>query len=279
MSEKYRIGDISKLLGIPVQTLRYYEEQGIIHPEKDEKSGYRYYDAWELNSLMDSLYYRSLDFSLKETEQILNEDNREEICRKYTEQEAKILHQIEEYKSKLEAISQKRQQMQTFMGDLNQFKECQCPGLLFFRHRLKDRFQSAEGVEDFNELKPGMKEWVERIPHIEPTFMIPKSSLQEDDKENLKYWWGWSMPIGEALQEGMEPSSTNEYLPSCHCVYTVFQAGEEGTFSSAFSGSAYQKVVDKGYVVNGNPIGRLILKEHDKGQYHRYFETWIPVEG
>lgn len=279
MSEKYRIGDISKLLGIPVQTLRYYEEQGIIHPEKDEKSGYRYYDAWELNSLMDSLYYRSLDFSLKETEQILNEDNREEICRKYTEQEAKILHQIEEYKSKLEAISQKRQQMQTFMGDLNQFKECQCPGLLFFRHRLKDRFQSAEGVEDFNELKPGMKEWVERIPHIEPTFMIPKSSLQEDDKENLKYWWGWSMPIGEALQEGMEPSSTNEYLPSCHCVYTVFQAGEEGTFSSAFSGRAYQKVVDKGYVVNGNPIGRLILKEHDKGQYHRYFETWIPVEG
>lgn len=279
MSEKYRIGDISKLLGIPVQTLRYYEEQGIIHPEKDEKTGYRYYDAWVLNSLIDSLYYRSLDFSLKETEQILNEDNREEICRKYTEQEAKILHQIEEYKSKLEALSKKRQQMQTFMDDLNQFKECQCPGLLFFRHRLKDRFQSAEGVEDFNELKPGMKEWVERIPHIEPTFMIPKSSLQEDDKENLKYWWGWSMPIGEALQEGMEPSSTNEYLPSCHCVYTVFQAGEEGTFSSAFFGSAYQKVVDKGYVVNGNPIGRLILKEHDKGQYHRYFETWIPVEG
>ena len=45
MSEKYKIGDVSRLFDIPAQTLRYYEEQGILHPEKSENSGYRYYDA------------------------------------------------------------------------------------------------------------------------------------------------------------------------------------------------------------------------------------------
>lgn len=40
---RYKIGDASKLLGVAPSTLRYYEKMGMITPEKDENTNYRYY--------------------------------------------------------------------------------------------------------------------------------------------------------------------------------------------------------------------------------------------
>ena len=38
----YQIGEISKLCNIPIKTLRYYNEIGLLIPEKtDSDSGYR----------------------------------------------------------------------------------------------------------------------------------------------------------------------------------------------------------------------------------------------
>ena len=70
MEEKYKIGTISKLLGIPIQTLHYFEECGFVTPSKDSKSNYRYYDAWDVNFLLDSRYLRSFEFSNAEIEAV-----------------------------------------------------------------------------------------------------------------------------------------------------------------------------------------------------------------
>ena len=48
MKNFFKIGEISKLYGIGVDSIRYYEEIGIIKPQRSE-SGYRYYsihDIW-----------------------------------------------------------------------------------------------------------------------------------------------------------------------------------------------------------------------------------------
>jgi DNA-binding transcriptional MerR regulator len=37
-----RIGELERLTGVPRRLLRYYEEQGLLHPERDS-SGYRVY--------------------------------------------------------------------------------------------------------------------------------------------------------------------------------------------------------------------------------------------
>ena len=47
----YKIGELSKIVDIPVKTLRYYDDFGILVPSKiDEFTGYRYYDD---NSILD----------------------------------------------------------------------------------------------------------------------------------------------------------------------------------------------------------------------------------
>lgn len=49
MKEFLNIGEISKCVGIPISTLRYYDQEGILHPAyKDENSGYRYYGYYQI---------------------------------------------------------------------------------------------------------------------------------------------------------------------------------------------------------------------------------------
>ena len=70
---KYKIGEISKILDVPVETIRFYESKGLIHPQKDKDSNYRYYDYWDINLLFDYKKYRDLEFSLAESLEIIKE--------------------------------------------------------------------------------------------------------------------------------------------------------------------------------------------------------------
>lgn len=276
MSEKYKIGDISKLLGIPAQTLRYYEEQGIVSPHKDEMTGYRYYDAWDLNNLIDSVYYRALDFSINQTQEIINEDDLEGIKQKFMHQEVVLIQKIEKYKKMLEITSKQRQKITHFKDHLKHFQMSRCPGLLFCRYRMKNTLQLKNGDTRITELQPEIQEWMDNIPNVTPTFTVPINSL-EGGYETMQYWWGWSMPVDEALQAKMQINEYNEYLPSVKSLYTVFEAYGEGTFAKSFYEDIFSKIDQDRYVISGDPVGRLVTKTHDKFGMHRYFETWIPI--
>lgn len=70
MKRYFKIGEISKLYHIGVDSLRYYEKLGIITPERS-KSGYRLYnlyDIWRLNVIRD---LRELDFSMEDIQHYL----------------------------------------------------------------------------------------------------------------------------------------------------------------------------------------------------------------
>ena len=53
---KYKIGDVARILGISTDLLRYYEKKGVVRPVKDKANDYRYYEAWDINFLMDCLW-------------------------------------------------------------------------------------------------------------------------------------------------------------------------------------------------------------------------------
>jgi|SRR5574344_1052215 DNA-binding transcriptional MerR regulator len=63
----YKIGEFSKIVDIPVRTLRYYAEIGIVIPsEIDKFTGYRYYSDDNINECEMIKLLRNLDFSLEE---------------------------------------------------------------------------------------------------------------------------------------------------------------------------------------------------------------------
>lgn len=85
---KKTISEMAKLSGVSVRTLHYYDEIGLLAPsEVVSETGYRYYDDKSLEKLQQILFYRELDFPLKEIVQIMNASdyNKEETLFKQRE--------------------------------------------------------------------------------------------------------------------------------------------------------------------------------------------------
>lgn len=63
----YKIGEFSKLVDIPVKTLRYYDECDVLKPSKiDTFTGYRYYSDDDIIDCEFIKMLKSLDFTLDE---------------------------------------------------------------------------------------------------------------------------------------------------------------------------------------------------------------------
>ena len=64
------IGQVAKSSGIPVKTIRYYEEIGFIRPDRDA-NGYRNFDDKDLHKLAFIGRARSLGFTIEECRALL----------------------------------------------------------------------------------------------------------------------------------------------------------------------------------------------------------------
>jgi DNA-binding transcriptional MerR regulator len=73
--EKYSVKQLAKLAGVSIRTLHHYDEIGLLQPSVRSESGYRLYGEKELLRLQQILFYRELDFELKEIVEILDDPN------------------------------------------------------------------------------------------------------------------------------------------------------------------------------------------------------------
>lgn len=60
------VNEVSKLTGVSIRTLQYYDKIGLLRPAEYTESGYRLYDDAALEKLQQILLFRELEFSLKE---------------------------------------------------------------------------------------------------------------------------------------------------------------------------------------------------------------------
>lgn len=70
----YSIGEFSKISGLPVKTLRFYHERGLLDPAAvDPETGYRYYDERNLETAFVIRTLRQFEFSLDDIATILEQ--------------------------------------------------------------------------------------------------------------------------------------------------------------------------------------------------------------
>jgi len=68
----YKVKEVADLVGVSVRTLHYYDKIGLLKPESVNSSGYRFYNKDDLERLQQILFFKELDFSLQEINDILN---------------------------------------------------------------------------------------------------------------------------------------------------------------------------------------------------------------
>jgi two-component system chemotaxis response regulator CheY len=164
VEERLTIGKLSKSVNISADTLRYYDEIGLLKPaHRDADSGYRYYTMGQAKALGRILEFKEFGFSLDEIKEMLGSAELDDIYRKrYT---AVLLEKL-----RLERIAKKlavkinslEQKEELFMSK----KILLVDDAAFMRSMCREGFEKngyevvgeAEngeiGVKKFKELKP-----------------------------------------------------------------------------------------------------------------------------
>lgn len=71
-NNNFSIGEFSEKTGIPIPTLHYYDEIGLLRPEKNPSSGHRIYNYQDIIILQKILSLKFLGYSLDEIKNLLN---------------------------------------------------------------------------------------------------------------------------------------------------------------------------------------------------------------
>ena len=89
------VHEVSKLAGVSIRTLQYYDKIGLLRPMGYTDAGYRLYDDTDLERLQHILLFRELEFPLKEIKAILNSPDFDRS--KALEQQIKLLQLKKEH--------------------------------------------------------------------------------------------------------------------------------------------------------------------------------------
>jgi DNA-binding transcriptional MerR regulator len=72
MQPNWKVGDLAKLTGLTVRTLRYYDQIGLFSPSEYSDSGHRLYNEADIRRLLQILSLKDLGLSLEEIQSMLH---------------------------------------------------------------------------------------------------------------------------------------------------------------------------------------------------------------
>lgn len=109
-----RIGELAKLTGCQSETVRFYEQKGLLPPPLRSQANYRLYDASHAERLHFIRRCRSLGMSLNEVETLLGyQDQPERSCSGVN---ALVDHQLSEIERQILELSKLRTELSRLRG-------------------------------------------------------------------------------------------------------------------------------------------------------------------
>jgi len=110
-----KIGELAKLTACSVQTIRYYEKEGLLDSIKRSEGNFRLYDNRAVKQLMFIKHCRSLDITLSEIRQLIElRDFPETTCNninalvdRHTKQVDLRIEELKELKIQLKILRRK----------------------------------------------------------------------------------------------------------------------------------------------------------------------------
>lgn len=268
---KYKIGDVSRMLGISTDLLRYYEKKGIVHPQKDDRNSYRYYDSWDINFLIDCLWYKNFNFSMEEIAHIVSDSDFDALSSQIEEKEEELERALRRQKLLLERLRVHRLEMKRGKELLGKCDVVVSRDTICYMNRHNFAYDDDPALTGLTQT------WLRYMPFVRRCFEIRLNDLPGKDGEG-NFSWGMSLNPKYAKEFPVICQPPVKYLPPRRCVHSVFKS----TGKDAFSPSHLQFLMDyageNGLSVCDNAYGNLLFSVVEDGGQTGYFEVWIPIE-
>ncbi len=266
---KYKIGDVSKILGISPDLLRYYQKKGVVTPTMGENNNYRYYDAWDINFLIDCLWFKNFGFGIEQTAKLVSSSTYEDVAADMNAKKAEIEESIRREQMLLVRADQYLTGIRRARELLGRCDLAYSPAIYRYLNRHNQDY------ENIPELQGLSQQWLQYMPFVTRSFEIEKKDL-ENHTDN--YAWGFSMGMEfvRRLNVPLEPPVM--LLPSRPSVHAAFTSSGKTGFSPRHLKFVMDFVRENGLTVAGNAHGNLICSVMEDDRLTGYFEVWLPVE-
>lgn len=145
----YSIGELSKITGLSVKTLRFYHEKGVLVPPCiDDETGYRYYDAGSAEKARVVARLREMEFSLNQIKEMLESAEDEADILDFLEaQKAAIADRIRHYRNVADSlqqiISSEREARMAMKGTGFEVQEKDLESVLMAGVRMKGKYSDC----------------------------------------------------------------------------------------------------------------------------------------
>ncbi len=105
MKELYSIGEVAKIMGVSIQTLRYYSSIDLLHPEYiNPSTGYRYYSVKQIHFIDRIKYLQKLGLSLDEIKTVLANNDINKLVSLLDKHKEKCLDEISHIQDVIDGI-------------------------------------------------------------------------------------------------------------------------------------------------------------------------------
>ena len=199
----YTVKQLSKLAGVSVRTLHYYDEIGLLKPSSLDDNGYRHYEEEAVLKLQQILFYREMDLSLDEIKGVVGHPDFD------------VLTALRSHKKALQGrVERLRHLIQTVDNTIDHLKgneSMNAKGLFegFSEEEQEKYALEAEQMYDPETVRASNRKWKEYLPakkerilaegkaiYIDLKAAMPKGAASADAQalaarwhEHMQYFW------------------------------------------------------------------------------------------
>ena len=271
MQNRFSIGEMSRLMNVPIKTLRYYDEIGLFKPvEVNRDTGYRYYSTEQFEQLDIIKYLRLLGVPLAEIAAHFTQLRVENFLQLLKRQEKTIDEKIRE-------LQQTRQKFGSRIAELEQAlqgTEVGIPVIKRYPARRIIRLQASV------RRGPGLEMMIRKLEKLiggthSPIFIGKVGftvSAENLVQENFQEY----SSVFILMEESMAESSLSAILPAGEYACLLFQGSHND------STEPYRQLLSfidrQGRRFHGEAVERAIVDEFISGDSKHYLtEIQLPV--
>lgn len=105
MGGYFTIGEISKIFGIPIDTLRYYAKIKLLMPKHVGENRYRYYSIEQFESISTIIFLRAIGTPIEKVREMLHQQDITMLQQELLMQEERLASQIKRLKQMKKAVA------------------------------------------------------------------------------------------------------------------------------------------------------------------------------
>jgi len=266
---KYRIGDVARILGISTDIIRYYEKKGVVSPVKDRLNDYRYYDTWDINYLIDCLWFKKFGFGIEEIAGIVTDCSYDQLLNLMMDKSEEMEDALRMQEMLLECMKSHCRSLESITDFMGVCDVCESPEIVCYLNRYNQTYDNRM------ELQKISRRWQRYMPFSKRYFEILGAG-GEDEPDG--YAWGFSLDA-----EYLDDFDIAEQPPVVHyqpqlSIHSAFKSAGKDGFTPRHADFLKEYAEKNGYEACAGARGNLVCSVVENNRLTGYFEVWLPVK-